>query len=1038
MCRFLIDILALFIRGQNAGLIIRRLLDQYSFESFEVSPTNEAVIGAKGRLRRCFPGPAASIGRDRITDAGFRKALAELIVHLDAETPEEVLPLTKKARSNVVEIRDTVSPRMVTEMLTAILRAIGRPLHVPRLYKRTRDDVLWKGALRPWRRSPLWLLLRIALQTTLLRYNLEDNSHLRYKSFMMFFMACILSDALKASLPSDVLFTMMAKISRRALKLGKVDQEVGLVYTEKIVKMVQQELTRRWNAVIINPSSSKMKQQWEPSKLSFLLDTRLTLSSLQPYLNERTNRMVVRSDYRGFAAGCFPRIALCSSILPELDLPEKFTKGDNGLILADLEVWVQDYLNDWVGANIDDENTCTALAKIIDSYTSAAAAAYEGKPEETSLMLLVTMELWIALDKCTVHHCHLLSDYDPEFSLSLFEPLLLPKRQQLERLFRIEQYLVTRKQASNHRVPSIFQYIGTKMDFAVRYFEQSLLHKELRRKIEAEAEDKRSRKLKELAEKRRQYDQLMQRSNALTCQYVSVQRRHREVSYHSNSCQKCELKSRAQALTIDVHEHPLPERGLELKAVIFELCVPDMISKWRDATFSIFVDVFTPRQGTKGQQDVYTLHSYAGLTNHVKSKAGRLQLASTAKSFTISHYRYKSVSQANENNICVNNGLRYSVYDIKAQKLTQDLLNHCDVREKCTLKVPLGAYQKLQYAVTSTTHTSNEVIANQAQCPKSMSMHEFYAFATLRSGHHLQWRNIARELTAQVLDFSRVETYILVAQAIWQAGPLSERTICRESHLDLEEREFGSTLLSVLDDALTSIEGNWQGAVAARIFIALVTRVLSLSSYAMIHETCFRVLRRIRQVTHQWTRDLNQKLQEGQKDEECIVWTMRTLEMALTCHETFNVDRHHLDRLLDFEEDFATMIECSILIHDRCPKEVNGLPSSVKSLLDRHRRLSHLLEPIIRKNVLLLQGGLNRAVGWLWAGYKPGTSWTALDVPNERWLSTETCREGSFSSMIVHYNILSGSLLVNGSSLAGLPQSYQVHPNYRRLFGEVK
>ena len=54
-------------------------------------------------------------------------------------------------------------------MLTDILRAVKQPLDVPRIYKHTRDDVLLNDALTPWRRSPLWLVLRVALQTSLIR-----------------------------------------------------------------------------------------------------------------------------------------------------------------------------------------------------------------------------------------------------------------------------------------------------------------------------------------------------------------------------------------------------------------------------------------------------------------------------------------------------------------------------------------------------------------------------------------------------------------------------------------------------------------------------------------------------------------------------------------------------------------------------------------------------------------------------------------------------------------------------------------------------
>ena len=130
------------IRSQNAGLIVRKSSEHFSFESFEISPTTKAVIGSKGRLRRCFPSPGVVIGQDLIANASFLEPLTELLAKLDVETPQEVLPIVKKAHSKVVESRDTVHPRFVTEMLTSILRAVGQPFDATRIYKHTRDDVL--------------------------------------------------------------------------------------------------------------------------------------------------------------------------------------------------------------------------------------------------------------------------------------------------------------------------------------------------------------------------------------------------------------------------------------------------------------------------------------------------------------------------------------------------------------------------------------------------------------------------------------------------------------------------------------------------------------------------------------------------------------------------------------------------------------------------------------------------------------------------------------------------------------------------------
>ena len=173
-------------------------------------------MATKGRLRRYFPGPAIALDHERMAEPSFRESLAELLARLDMDTPIESVPIVSKARSRTTEIRDTVHPKFVTEMLTGILRGVGQPADISRIYKRTRDEVLWKDALKPWRRSSLWLLLRVALQTSLA---VGQEDHGPYKSFMVYFMARILKRALQAAVPSDTLFVMATKISRRALKL---------------------------------------------------------------------------------------------------------------------------------------------------------------------------------------------------------------------------------------------------------------------------------------------------------------------------------------------------------------------------------------------------------------------------------------------------------------------------------------------------------------------------------------------------------------------------------------------------------------------------------------------------------------------------------------------------------------------------------------------------------------------------------------------------------------------------------------------------
>ena len=369
---------------------------------------------------------------------------------------------------------------------------------------------------------------------------------------------------------------------------------------------------------------------------------------------------------------------------------------------------------------------------------------------------------------------------------------------------------------------------------------------------------------------------------------------------------------------------------------------------------------------------------------------------------------------------------------------TTELLNRCDIWRLCTFQLPSGSYQTLQYALNRTTHTSNEILAMQSKCPKGLNLHEFYTFNTLRSGDRLQWRNIARELVARVLNFNHEETYMLVVQAAWQAGRSGGGRHCREAHVDLEEEQFGTSLLSVLGEALETVEGNWQGAAAVRTFVALATRLLSVSPCNIVHDDCYLFLRRARQVTLHWTRDVGQLLHEGQDAEELKTLNLRVLQMALTCHSTFNVDKHHLSALLNSSEDIAVVTECSIVIHDRCPAVTEQLPRALKTMLQRHEKLCHMLEPIMREKILAERGGIDSALRLVWAGYRPERPWATVESPSERWLVTETSTEGGFSRMIVHYNVLDGSLLVNGLPLTRLPRHYELHSTYHRLFGEVR
>jgi hypothetical protein len=886
-----------------------------------------------------------------LRDLSFREALAQVLLSLDANTPIEVYQLVSKAQNKTIEIRETVHPKFITEMLTGILRGIGRPYDTVRIHKRTRDDVLWNNALKPWRRSPCWLLLRVALQTNLA---VGEDNHTDYKSFMIFFMAQLLELALKKSLPSETLFVMAAKISRRTLKLALGDQQPGMLYIQKIVDDTHQELSKRWHAI-----EQSSFPPWKATRLSFHSDTELSAVNLKPYLDRVWSRAAVPPSTSKFTPVSPMRIDWKTGF-PDLALLKTGISYPARLSLLDIDLWVQRSLQDWTTENLRSDTACTMLTKLIQEYTRAATRVYADSPEDTSLMLLTTMDLWVALDTCATCQHPLLKMYEPGFPLSLFDPLLLPKRSQMARLLRVEQHIQQRRDESHHPSSLIFQETNEADSFAVKYFEQSLYHQALRRDIETLAMFERKAKEAELARVTQEYYTLVQRSNSLSHDEGTHWDGYEDVPHHwPNDCAKCQLKQRADALEINVHEWPLPYIELEAKSAVFELVVPRAVAEWRDTTFTLLEDVFSPpKAGDPFSSKVYHLREYSGLNGHAQGKTGRLQLASVAKPQIVAHYRSQKVPAATKTNICVDNGLHYSIFDTTSVQWTSNLLGESNVRRLCTFQLPLGSHGSLQYAMDGTTHTSNEALARQVDCPRELNLHEFYAFFTLRSGHRLQWRNISRELTARILNFSHEETSMLIAQAAWQAG-CSSPAASRESHIDLEEEDFGMSLMDALEDALLTVEGNWQGATALRTFIILATRLLSLSLHEKVHKRCYSFLKRARLVSLRWARQIGRLLRDEQDTEEMKTLGLRALEMALLCHGTFDVDLDHRHALLRSDEDVATVTECCIIIHDRCPAETHHLAGFLKILLQKFERSAHLMEAGLRSKVLQSRSGLD-------------------------------------------------------------------------------
>jgi hypothetical protein len=470
---------------------------------------------------------------------------------------------------------------------------------------------------------------------------------------------------------------------------------------------------------------------------------------------------------------------------------------------------VERHLDSWVVESQVNDAAPEVIASCIEQYFASAREIYNSNPEDNSVMVLTIMDLWKALDTLVVQQCPLLKSYSPEIPQDFLHPLLLHRAGSLRRASLVEEYLHRRHNEASCTT-SIFSHGTVKSSFAMRFFRQSEELQRLYSEINQHAKQERE-------EKRAELRSLNQKWKSLT---DAASRMKHSCFVDKNSqlirdpCQKCLTEGQAGGLKIDVHEWPLPEATMEAQLVVFELSPPRVFSTWREITFMILRNIGMPNpSNSTGSADAFKLSSLSSWER--RHKYHRITLGITDKSYQNQREHGAVEIPATESSVLVKNRLSFYLLDRTHNEWAAGPFLESSVALICQPPVPpSGPYTNLHYTVSGTHHTSNEVIASQADCPKELSLHEYIAFSTLRSGPRLQWLNISRELASPSLSFRREEVHSLITQAAWQLGPLTDGV--REWHMDLSILDFGRVLLHELEALLERVRANWLEEVTVR------------------------------------------------------------------------------------------------------------------------------------------------------------------------------------------------------------------------------
>ncbi|KAF2019066.1 hypothetical protein BU24DRAFT_439393 [Aaosphaeria arxii CBS 175.79] len=1010
-----IHLIPIEVKSQNAGLLVRRYADTIEFHTFELSPADKAVTSTSGRLRRSFPARASQVSLNQICDPDLAAALAHTVSTLCSQFVPSLTWKAELTGDQPEKDMDINRSGLVTHYHSALISALGKPVESSLIWKNTHQEVLSLDSRSTWRRSSLYLLLRVSMQLNLSIFSIRSGGSALYKPVTCFFLSKTLRLALdpKNSVDCEVIYAVLMKLSRRLQKLLPS------------FLAAQQYLDKKWQSIRRDCSLS--------------IDI-LSLRDLRPHKDVLVNlpdleRFIGSLDLgKGTAniASFHPPTSLVQ--FAACQLPSNIDASSDSLYfnLAAVEMWVERELCSWIQSNWGATDTCRRLFDLTLRYFTLCQKAYASNPSSLSIMYLTILDLWIAIDKSACHLYPLLEKYTPEIPLEPLRALLLPLKQQLHRLAYAEVYIKTRIKVGRPRYQPWRNFGQRASCFAAQYFEESVELQSLYGSILEDENRQREAKVIELVSKQEEYRALILEYECMDCTYTKEERFEPTTSEyitergHDPSCEKCRCKAKADDITIEFFEAPLPSNETKAKCVIFEMQVPEAFQAWRSATVFLHRDVlgYNYKAGTNCKSPC-TLHSDPSLSRFVTFEVysnDRIVLASATRPRSASQEGNKasgdSILSLSKEDICFESGLEYEYFDSKDQVFTVDYNSTDHLSDQCLYQLPHRSIQLQQFLARTSSNPDgvppNNVIATQSKTLEHILPDEYRAFGTIPLGGNLQYSNILTQLSMPALDFAKEEAQLLIMQTIHQAGcPSMQDSPERINHLQLTDRRC----------ALDQVKENWESWRSVASFVQLTNRLISCCDSAEVMQSCLTFLR------------------EGSLstpiDEEESKTFMKLIEIGLVGTSTFDIGQPELKTVLFDPAECAIFLQCSMTIQRNKASKSSCSSALHDIMIQSWQKLMFRALPIAQ-NVCCSTTALDSAISVTWHQFSAKGTWKVLSSQQQHWLSnTASTSFGSSTTVLIHFNLLTAELLVNGVPFSKLPVDYRTHPTYKLLFNST-
>lgn len=256
----------------------------------------------------------------------------------------------------------------------------------------------------PWRRSPLWLFIRVTLQIVIARLSLDfKDAEDSYKEFMLFPMANIARECHRYPVESDYISAVSAKLNRRLLKLCDTSRDLRQ-FVHSSMSSTKRVLEDRWSD--IQEQNSLCLPLSALKTLDFVADSEVAIPLLDDFIVGMSARQGISGQ--NMFVPSYPLANFQEGQLPTF--PARSTEEREAGNLMALETWVARSLKSWLETHRRGNDTSGRLRFLIEEYHSKALKIYRKNPELVSVMTLTILELWVACDVSATEKCPMLRE----------------------------------------------------------------------------------------------------------------------------------------------------------------------------------------------------------------------------------------------------------------------------------------------------------------------------------------------------------------------------------------------------------------------------------------------------------------------------------------------------------------------------------------------------------------------------------------------------------------------------------------------------